>query len=209
MNVTNCRAIGKRRSSPNCGPNQLWIAALKLMQQACINGPRASSIRWVDLCSISWRISRSNSRFCLTPLVAGSLLSRIFAKCVRPLRSLLSMSAYNPRQAQRIRLPFDNLSPLVSARGRGVFMKLILIFSCMVVGSAALIPIDDAEARRSSRGKSVRVSAAGSSALGAYRNCAAARAAGAAPVYRGQPGYGPHLDRDNDGIGCEPYRGRR
>ncbi len=36
-----------------------------------------------------------------------------------------------------------------------------------------------------------------------YRNCAAARAAGAAPVYRGQPGYGRHLDRDNDGIGCE------
>lgn len=28
------------------------------------------------------------------------------------------------------------------------------------------------------------------------------------PVRRGEPGYGPHLDRDNDGIGCEPYRGR-
>lgn len=36
-----------------------------------------------------------------------------------------------------------------------------------------------------------------------YANCAAARAAGAAPVYRGQPGYAPHLDRDGDGIGCE------
>lgn len=43
---------------------------------------------------------------------------------------------------------------------------------------------------------------------GAYRNCDAARAAGAAPVRRGDPGYGPHLDRDNDGVGCEPYRGR-
>lgn len=42
----------------------------------------------------------------------------------------------------------------------------------------------------------------------AFANCAEARAAGAAPVYRGDPGYGPHLDRDNDGIGCEPYRGR-
>lgn len=38
---------------------------------------------------------------------------------------------------------------------------------------------------------------------GAYRNCAEARAAGAAPVRRGDPGYGPHLDRDNDGVGCE------
>ena len=36
-----------------------------------------------------------------------------------------------------------------------------------------------------------------------YPNCSAARAAGAAPVYVGQPGYGPHLDRDSDGIGCE------
>lgn len=36
-----------------------------------------------------------------------------------------------------------------------------------------------------------------------YKNCDAARAAGAAPVRRGQPGYASHLDRDNDGIGCE------
>lgn len=38
---------------------------------------------------------------------------------------------------------------------------------------------------------------------GAFRNCTAARAAGAAPVRRGDPGYGQHLDRDNDGVGCE------
>jgi hypothetical protein len=36
-----------------------------------------------------------------------------------------------------------------------------------------------------------------------YRNCSAARAAGAAPVRRSDPGYAPHLDRDNDGVGCE------
>jgi hypothetical protein len=36
-----------------------------------------------------------------------------------------------------------------------------------------------------------------------YANCTAARAAGAAPVRRGDPGYAAHLDRDNDGIGCE------
>ena len=36
-----------------------------------------------------------------------------------------------------------------------------------------------------------------------YKNCTAARAAGAAPVRRGDPGYARHLDRDNDGIGCE------
>lgn len=41
-----------------------------------------------------------------------------------------------------------------------------------------------------------------------YPNCAAARAAGAAPIRRGEPGYGEHLDRDGDGVACEPYRGR-
>lgn len=36
-----------------------------------------------------------------------------------------------------------------------------------------------------------------------YKNCDAVRAAGAAPIYRGEPGYSKKLDRDGDGIGCE------
>ncbi|MBY8852602.1 excalibur calcium-binding domain-containing protein, partial [Saccharothrix sp. MB29] len=36
-----------------------------------------------------------------------------------------------------------------------------------------------------------------------YANCAAARAAGAAPLYAGQPGYRSALDRDGDGVACE------
>src|SRR5664279_3550401 len=36
-----------------------------------------------------------------------------------------------------------------------------------------------------------------------YQNCSAVRAAGKAPLYRGQPGYAAHLDRDGDGIACE------
>lgn len=36
-----------------------------------------------------------------------------------------------------------------------------------------------------------------------YANCSAARSAGAAPLYVGQPGYRSGLDRDNDGIACE------
>tara|TARA_B100000678_G_scaffold175139_1_gene146033 strand:+ start:469 stop:1137 length:669 start_codon:yes stop_codon:yes gene_type:complete len=39
-----------------------------------------------------------------------------------------------------------------------------------------------------------------------YRNCVQARTAGAAPLIRGQSGYREALDRDNDGIACEPYR---
>src|SRR5437868_10323828 len=37
-----------------------------------------------------------------------------------------------------------------------------------------------------------------------YPNCAAARAAGMAPIHIGEPGYRPALDADNDGIACEP-----
>lgn len=40
-----------------------------------------------------------------------------------------------------------------------------------------------------------------------YSGCREARAAGAAPLYRGQPGYRAGMDGDNDGIACEPYRG--
>jgi hypothetical protein len=36
-----------------------------------------------------------------------------------------------------------------------------------------------------------------------YPNCAAVRAAGKAPLLRGQPGYRPALDRDGDGKACE------
>jgi hypothetical protein len=36
-----------------------------------------------------------------------------------------------------------------------------------------------------------------------YENCSEARAAGADPVHRGESGFGGHLDRDSDGIGCE------
>lgn len=36
-----------------------------------------------------------------------------------------------------------------------------------------------------------------------YANCSAARAAGAAPIMRGAPGYARKLDRDGDGVACE------
>lgn len=62
----------------------------------------------------------------------------------------------------------------------------------------------DAAARDSSDGGSGGGSGgSGNGASGPFKNCTAARDAGAAPVYRGQPGYASHLDRDGDGVGCE------
>ena len=57
------------------------------------------------------------------------------------------------------------------------------------------------------RGPAAKASSAlravSSSSTREFANCSQARAAGAAPVRRGDPGYGSHLDRDNDGVGCE------
>lgn len=36
-----------------------------------------------------------------------------------------------------------------------------------------------------------------------YANCKEAKAAGAAPLHVGEPGYRPKLDRDGDGVACE------
>lgn len=40
-------------------------------------------------------------------------------------------------------------------------------------------------------------------AIVSFDNCTAVRNAGAAPIRSGDPGYGRHLDRDGDGVGCE------
>jgi hypothetical protein len=47
------------------------------------------------------------------------------------------------------------------------------------------------------------VHAAPAPAAAHYANCAAVRAAGAAPIRAGQPGYSGKLDRDGDGVGCD------
>lgn len=87
---------------------------------------------------------------------------------------------------------------------------MLLALSLLTVPQPAL-PLDAlspvAELRRSSRSvhrvRSGAVSVSGAGSLGAYRSCAAARAAGAAPLRRGQPGYSRKLDRDGDGVACE------
>ncbi len=57
----------------------------------------------------------------------------------------------------------------------------------------------DADAKRSgSSGKSGE-----SVSNGPFASCAEARAAGKAPLYRGDPGYSTKLDRDGDGVACE------
>lgn len=60
-------------------------------------------------------------------------------------------------------------------------------------------------APKSASGKTTQATKAAAAANTSvyYKNCAAVRSAGKDPIYRGQPGYASHLDRDNDGIACE------
>lgn len=64
-------------------------------------------------------------------------------------------------------------------------MHLRLLFAAVAVVGAVTIPVSTANAQPY------------------YKNCTAARDAGAAPLTQDDPGYAPHLDRDSDGIACE------
>lgn len=90
-------------------------------------------------------------------------------------------------------------SKLVKTTGFGL---PVLLGGILVVVFAVLMP--DAENDRPlSIGDSLSTN---SNAY--YRYCDEARSAGAAPLHRGQPGYRSELDRDGDGVACEPYYGR-
>jgi Excalibur calcium-binding domain len=41
-----------------------------------------------------------------------------------------------------------------------------------------------------------------------YRNCSEAHADGRYNIPSTDPAYGPKLDRDGDGLACEPYKGK-
>lgn len=84
---------------------------------------------------------------------------------------------------------------------------------CTVAGQPVADLLRGAGVREGGNGRrptaaSPRRTPASSAQEGAFPNCAAARAAGAAPLYRGRPGYGAHMDGDGDGVACEPYRAR-
>jgi hypothetical protein len=71
----------------------------------------------------------------------------------------------------------------------------VVVWALWAYLSASLLPVFEVFGSTSS--------AAQVRSYGPYSTCAAARAAGAAPLRRGQPGYASHLDADGDGIACE------
>ena len=72
---------------------------------------------------------------------------------------------------------------------------------CIIVGVAALLwPWDSLI--ESEEEKAARLAV---EATVHYAGCNQVRAAGKAPLYRGEPGYREDMDGDGDGVACEPY----
>lgn len=72
-----------------------------------------------------------------------------------------------------------------------------------VPAPASAAPVAPAAAAAAAPAAAEAAQAAPAPAAAYYANCAAVRAAGAAPIHAGQPGYSGKLDRDGDGVGCE------
>jgi beta-lactam-binding protein with PASTA domain len=76
--------------------------------------------------------------------------------------------------------------------------------SCPSEDFARLHPDPDPDPDRNGSGSGSGSGSGGSGGgLAYYKNCDAVRAAGKAPIYRGQPGYRSGLDRDGDGKACD------
>lgn len=72
------------------------------------------------------------------------------------------------------------------------------------IGGSTGLEIEEPQDPSRPRGERARPkSGAAGQATPYFQNCSAARAAGAAPLRRDDPGYRRALDRDNDGVACE------
>ena len=95
---------------------------------------------------------------------------------------------------------FRRPAPRRGGLGRGFLRLLVLTFALTFIAVFQTHDLARADGRRTLMD---------GPGFAYYPNCAAARWAGVAPIYRGEPGYRPELDADNDGIACEPYPNRR
>lgn len=113
----------------------------------------------------------------------------------------------NFRRAQRERGPYYR-GPRIAAKKRLGFAPFVSLCSLAVFGAVFFsdrIPGLLASAVQTSRDMGrERAPQPGDY----FSGCNEARAAGVAPLYRGEPGFRPEMDGDSDGIACEPYRGR-
>jgi hypothetical protein len=92
-------------------------------------------------------------------------------------------------------------------------MRGAIVMAALLAAGLFAHPLQakDRAKQSSSKASSSKASSSASAPIAVpyYRNCSEARAAGVAPIRYGEPGYASHLDRDRDGIACEPYPKKR
>lgn len=106
------------------------------------------------------------------------------------------------RQEKNVKISV--VSRRVGAASAGLFTASVLVFGAPL---ASADPITDllcnAGSSQLCAQQSPQANPAPQSPSVYYKNCDEVRAAGKAPLRKGDPGYAAHLDRDSDGIACE------
>ena len=124
------------------------------------------------------------------------------------------MSPRKPRRAVPVRRArrYARSSSTVTSTSAGRTLAVAGLFG-LLAGAGSIAVSADGRARIAAVAKPVAVGLgfmrARAPQVGDYwSGCGAARAAGSAPIYLGEPGYRDEMDGDDDGVACEPYHGR-
>ena len=97
-------------------------------------------------------------------------------------------------------MKLDSLIRFAFASKRRKLMTLVLLGTA---GVSSLLGIGGSKAEPKSTPTSTTVQKPADPASPVtYANCGEVKAAGKAPIRKGDPGFGSHLDRDGDGIAC-------
>ncbi|MDH6675865.1 hypothetical protein M2284_000053 [Rhodococcus sp. LBL1] len=138
----------------------------------------------------------------LPPAVANAL-PQFVADAVQPLLPPAPGTPMRPGTIQDF-LPFEiaNLIPTGSADALGSMLPPVAA-PPVVAPAPVPAPAPAPQAGPAPKAAPAPQAAPAPRPQTGYKNCTEARNAGVTPIYRGQAGYAPHLDRDNDGIACE------
>ena len=134
-------------------------------------------------------------------VLAGALLLTGCSSSVRAPKPKPSASASVSASASASASAIPSSSPTPSASATPSESP-----SPVVAETPSQVPTVEAPATPVSEAPAQQVQQAPAQSSVYYETCADARAAGAAPLHRGEPGYRPGLDRDGDGVACEPKK---
>ncbi len=111
-----------------------------------------------------------------------------------------------------VRPNHDLADPPNRRRGGWGFAICLLAGAVLIGGIGGMATTENGRAGLVRGGKSLAVETGAMRARAPragddWGGCNEARAAGTAPIYRGEPGYREDMDGDGDGIACEAPRG--